>query len=196
MARQKLTTPPPNARRRVGSCRLQRVDCFDKLKERASRKRRGEHVTLRGAHAKRPQMHHLLEILDAFGHHIHAHVARKIDERFDDGGGIAVRADSIHEHLVDLDDVDPEREHVGKPAVPGATTSIAIRTPRPCKAVIVCRVSVKFSIGSRSVPSSTTCENLIGELAKMLRTSLTIVKLAEQLAGKIERDSQIRAPAN
>src|SRR5262245_2919375 len=65
-------------------------------------------------------MHHLLEIPDAFGHHIHAHVARKIDERFDDGGGIAVGADRIHEHLVDLDDVDPELEHVGKPAVPSA----------------------------------------------------------------------------
>src|SRR5262249_29872950 len=73
-----------------------------------------------GAHAKLPQMHHLLEILDAFCHHIHAHVARQVDERFDDGGGIAVGADRIHEHLVDLDDVDPELEHVGKAAVAGA----------------------------------------------------------------------------
>ena len=63
---------------------------------------------------------HLLESLDALGHHIHAHVVREIDQRLDDGGGVAVGADGIDEHLVDLDDVDAELEHVGEPAVAGA----------------------------------------------------------------------------
>src|SRR5450759_1198030 len=62
---------------------------------------------------------------------------------------------------------------------------MAMRTPSPWKAAMVCRVSVKFSIGSRSVSSSTTCESLIGEPAKILRTSLTIPSSQNSLAGKL-----------
>src|SRR4029077_4897029 len=80
---------------------------------------RGEDVSLRQTHAERAQVHHLLEIFDAFGDHIHAHVARKIDQGFDNGCRVAIGADGIHEYLVDLDDVDAKLEHVRKPAVAG-----------------------------------------------------------------------------
>ena len=51
-------------------------------------------------------MHDLLETLDALGDDFHAHVLRKINQRLDDGVGVAVGADRVNEHLVDLDDVD------------------------------------------------------------------------------------------
>jgi hypothetical protein len=60
-----------------------------------------------------------------------------------------------------------------------------MRTPRPCKAAIVCRVLVKFTIGSRSVTSNTTWENLIGEFAKIVRTSFTIVGSLNSLPTKL-----------
>ena len=37
-----------------------------------------------------------------------------------DRGRVAVGADGIHEHLVDLDDIDAKLEHIGKAAVAGA----------------------------------------------------------------------------
>src|SRR5262249_57107182 len=63
------------------------------------------------------QMHNLLEILDALGNHIHAHVARKIDKCLDDGRRIAISTDGIHEHLVNLDDINTELQHVGQAAM-------------------------------------------------------------------------------
>ena len=57
-------------------------------------------------------MHHLLEALDALRDHVHPRVLREVDERSDDGVGVAVGAERIDEHLVDLDDVDAELEHV------------------------------------------------------------------------------------
>src|ERR1700730_13271625 len=65
-------------------------------------------------------MHHLFEIFYAFGNHVHAHVPCEIDQRFYDGGGVAVGTDGIHEYLVDLDDINTEFQHVGKSAVAGA----------------------------------------------------------------------------
>src|SRR5450759_3945757 len=63
---------------------------------------------------------------------------------------------------------------------------MAMRTPRPWKAAMVCRVAVKFSIGSRSVTSSTTCESLIGEPEKILRTSLTITSSLNSWPAKLK----------
>jgi hypothetical protein len=58
----------------------------------------------RQTHAERAPMHHLLEILDSFGHHIDPHVACQIDQGFDDGCRVAIGADGINKYLVDLDD--------------------------------------------------------------------------------------------
>ena len=52
---------------------MQRIDCFNELKERASRQRR-EYVALGRAHPERTQMHDLFEILHAFGRPIRAHI--------------------------------------------------------------------------------------------------------------------------
>src|SRR5581483_2010521 len=82
--------------------------------------RRGKDVALRRAHAELAQVHDLLEVLHAFRNHVHAHVVREVDQGLDDGGRIAVGADGVDEHLVDLDDVDAELEDVGQPAVAGA----------------------------------------------------------------------------
>ena len=50
---------------------------------------------------------------------------------------------------------------------------------------MICRVAVKFSIGSRSVTSSTTCDSLIGEPEKILRTSLTMLSSPNSLPAKL-----------
>ena len=73
---------------------------------------------------------------------------------------------------------------------------MAMRTPSPCSAAMIWRVSVKFSIGSRSVTSSTTCESLIGEPAEDIAHVLDDRLVAEQLAGEIERDLQVRPAAD
>src|SRR5262245_50245261 len=190
------SAPQPLTGGRIECSRLQRVNCFDELKERGYRKRRGEYVALRGAHAKRPQVHHLFEILDAFGDHIHAHVARKVDERFDDGGGIAIGADSIHEDLVDLDDVDPELEHVGQPAVAGAdvidrdthTKALQGGNDLPRFGKVLDRVAFGYF------------QHHLWKLDRRARKDVADVlhdrRLAEQLAGKIERDFQVRTSAD
>ncbi|MSP33253.1 MAG: hypothetical protein EXR03_10650 [Pseudolabrys sp.] len=49
---------------------------------------------------------------------------REVDQGLDDGGGVAVGADGVDEHLIDLDDVDAELEHVGQPAVTGAGADV------------------------------------------------------------------------
>src|SRR4029079_10328943 len=85
----------------------------------ASRQRGCEDVTLSRAHAKRTQVHNLLEIFDPLRNHIHAHVACEIDKRLDDSRRVAISADGVHEHLVNLDDIDTELQHIGKTAVTG-----------------------------------------------------------------------------
>lgn len=65
-------------------------------------------------------MLHLLERLDALSDHVHAHVLREIDQRSDDGVGMVVDADGIDEHLVDLDDIDTELQHIAQSAVTSA----------------------------------------------------------------------------
>ncbi len=61
---------------------------------------------------------------------------------------------------------------------------------------MTCRVSVKFSIGSRSVNSKTTCASLISEPKKIFRTSFTIDSLRNKLTGEIECDLHARTNAN
>src|SRR6185312_2700038 len=97
-----------------------RVDRLDQLQEGAARQGRREDVALRRANADFAQVHDLLEVFHTFGNDVHAHVVGEVDQSLDDGGRVAVGADGIDEHLVDLDDVDAELEHVGQPAVAGA----------------------------------------------------------------------------
>ena len=97
-----------------------RIGGVQQFEERGTRQRRREHVALRLADAAFAQVLHLLEGLDPLGDDLHAHVAPEADQRLDDRGRIAFGADRIDEHLVDLDEVDAELEHVGEPAVPGA----------------------------------------------------------------------------
>jgi hypothetical protein len=43
-----------------------------------------------------------------------------VDQSFDCGDRVAVSADGVNEHLVDLDDIDAKLKHIGQPAVAGA----------------------------------------------------------------------------
>lgn len=60
---------------------------------------------------------------------------------------------------------------------------------------MVCRVSVKFSMGSRSVTSKTTCENLRARICKDGANIADDRWFAEKFARKIERDLQIGTAA-
>ena len=62
----------------------------------------------------------LLEGLHPLGDNFQAHVASKAYQRVQDGGGITFSSNGINKHLVNLDEVDAELEHVGQPAVTGA----------------------------------------------------------------------------
>ena len=77
-------------------------------------------------------MNDLLEILHALGDDFHAHVVSQIDQRLDDRRRIAIDADGVDKHLVDLDDIDAELEHVGKATMAGA--DIVDRTAHPALA--------------------------------------------------------------
>ena len=92
----------------------------EQLQERCARQGRREHIALRPADAAFAQMLHLLEGLHTLGDDLHPHVAREAHQRLDDRRGISFSIKSIDEHLVDLDEIDAELEHVGQAAVTGA----------------------------------------------------------------------------
>ena len=106
---------PIDAGRRGRGLRIDRRQQFEKGR---ARQRRREHIALRRADAALAQRNHLLERLDALGDDVHAHVARKIDQGFDDGHRGGFVPERVDEHLVDLDDVDAELEHVGQTGMP------------------------------------------------------------------------------
>src|SRR5205809_7792862 len=97
-----------------GPCGPERLRGFEELPEQRPRQWRREDVALAEVDAALAQEFDLLEGLDAFGEDLDAHVARKVDQRLDDGGRVTFRADGIDEQLVDLDVVYGELEHVGQ----------------------------------------------------------------------------------
>ena len=72
-----------------------------------------------------------------------------------------------------------------RPLWPVPTSSIATLTPSPCSAAMTRRVSVRFSIGWRSVTSRTTCDRRNGDFLKILRTSSTISSSAKWRAVRL-----------
>ena len=106
---------------------------------------------------------------------------------FDDLGRVVLGQDAVDEHLVDLDRVGAELEHVGQAAVAGAdivdrdTASEFLQAGDD-----PARAASRFSSGCRSVTSSTTCRMRIGDGPKISRTSLTMVSSAKCSAARLK----------
>ena len=74
----------------------------------------------------------------------------RLDQGFDDRGGIPFSIKSIDEDLVDLDEIDAELEHVGQAAVTGAdivdpdahAEPLQCRDDAPCDVEIVERLAL------------------------------------------------------